>query len=58
MLFIYRKVNKNSNSGKTGNYGTNRGMMGQALTADHEIAMLEQEEGQIVADRIGEDVIT
>jgi hypothetical protein len=34
----------------------NREMMGQALTADHEIAMLEQEEGQIIADRIDEDV--
>ena len=34
----------------------NREMMGQDLTADHEIAMLEQEEGQIVADRIEEDV--
>jgi len=34
----------------------NRDMMGQALTADHEIAMVEQEEGQIVADRIEEDV--
>ena len=34
----------------------NRDMMGQALTADHEIAMVEQEEGQIVADRIDEDV--
>jgi hypothetical protein len=34
----------------------NREMFGQAMTADHEIAMLEQEEGQIVADRIEEDV--
>ena len=34
----------------------NRDMLGQALTADHEIAMVEQEEGQIVADRIDEDV--
>ena len=34
----------------------NREMMGQALNADHEIAMIEHEEGQIVADRIDEDV--
>jgi hypothetical protein len=35
---------------------SNREIMGQALTADHEIAMVEEEEGQIVADRIDEDV--
>ena len=35
---------------------SNLEMMGQALTADHEIAMVEQEEEQIVADRIDEDV--
>ena len=34
----------------------NREMFGQAMTADHEIAMLEQEEGQLVADRINQDV--
>ena len=34
----------------------NREMFGQAMTADHEIAMLEQEEGQLVADRIDRDV--
>ncbi len=35
---------------------SNRELLGQAITADHEIAMLEQEEGQIVADRIDADV--
>jgi hypothetical protein len=34
----------------------NREMFGQALTADHEIAMLEQEEDQLVAARINQDV--
>jgi len=34
----------------------NREMFGQAMTADHEIAMLEQEEDQLVADRIDRDV--
>ena len=34
----------------------NRELLGQAITADHEIAMLEAQEGQIVADRIDADV--
>ena len=34
----------------------NRELLGQAITADRDIAMMEAEEGQIVADRIDADV--